>query len=264
MIFRPRLFPAKALLRGVPGFFCVHCGKDGPVYGGLCQACYGERHALLTPPEIVNLPRCVHCGRSKLGAAWSDLPLQEAIDAALLSASRLEKAVTAARFTHRTRDEDEVNKRLTVTAALHVEDFDVVRTFETRFRLQGATCPTCSRQRGSYYESIIQLRASTGRLPEDLAEAAVRRIEKAVARNSAAFISKVEKVRGGIDVYLSSGALGKSLAKEFKEDGAETKSAAKIFGQKEGKELYRVTYLVRFLTPGGKATGGRARSRRAS
>jgi nonsense-mediated mRNA decay protein 3 len=205
----------------------------------------------------------VHCGNVKTASGWSSLPLGEAVNAAVGEATKLAKAVTGARFSHRMHHEDGANKRLAVTATLRVEDFDVVRAFETRLRIQGATCPTCARQRGLYYEAILQLRASSGRLPADVAADATAVVEDAVAASHGAFITKAEKVRGGVDLYLSSNALAKRIAKTFAdEQGADTKSSAKIFGKKLGKDVYRVTYLVRFFTPGARATGGQARSRK--
>ena len=241
----------------------MECGRQGPTYGGLCRTCYAERHPLITPPERMDLLQCVHCGKVKTARGWESLPLEEAFDGAVAEASRLTEAVSRARFTHKTHHEDERNVLLSVRATLRVEDFDVVRDFETRLRIQGATCPTCSRQRGSYFEAILQLRSTVGSVGEELAEAISRTVEDAVSGAPGAFVTKVEKVRGGYDYYLSSGALAKAIAKTLRaEYGAETKASPKVYGQREGKELYRVSYLVRVPERGRRATGGRAHSQR--
>src|SRR5207245_503199 len=46
--------------------------------------------------------------------------------------------------------------------------------------------------------------------------------------------------------YLSTNALGKALARELSESfGGSVSSSPKLFGQKQGREVYRVTSLVR-------------------
>jgi len=242
--------------------FCVECGREGPTYGGLCSTCYGKRRTLLRPPERVDLLQCVHCDRFELDKEWVEVPLEEGCRVAILSKSRLDKEVRKVTLTATSRNEDERNLLVAVKASLSVEDFFVTRRFETRVRIQGATCPACGRRRGMYYEAILQFRASSGRLPDDLAKETSRYVEDAVAADPNQFITKVESVRGGLDFYLSSNSMAKTIAKAYRDWGAETRSSAKVFGQKEGKELYRVTYLVRFLTPGQRASGGRAHSKR--
>src|SRR2546426_1172570 len=64
--------------------------------------------------------------------------------------------------------------------------------------------------------------------------------------DAGAFISRIEDVHGGLDFYLSTNALGKTLAREVSESfGGSVSSSPKLFGQKEGREVYRVTSLVR-------------------
>ena len=57
----------------------------------------------------------------------------------------------------------------------------------------------------------------------------------------------MELVTGGVDVYLSSMSLGKSLARELADHYcAETKESPKLVGQTtDGQDMYRITYLVR-------------------
>src|SRR6266571_3868029 len=62
----------------------------------------------------------------------------------------------------------------------------------------------------------------------------------------AAFVSRIEEVHGGLDFYLSKNALGKALARELSESfGGSVSLSPKLFGQKQGREVYRVTSLVR-------------------
>src|SRR2546430_11148307 len=66
------------------------------------------------------------------------------------------------------------------------------------------------------------------------------------AGDPGACVSRIEEVHGGLDFYLSTNALGKALARELSESfGGSVSSSPKLFGQKQGREVYRVTSLVR-------------------
>ena len=92
----------------------------------------------------------------------------------------------------------------------------------------------------SYYEAIIQLR------PFD--EEVLNFINKQISERKDVFISKIEKLKTGVDLYLSSQrfaiALGKKLKKSF---GGEIKITRKLHtvSKKTGKRVYRVTVLFR-------------------
>ena len=82
-------------------------------------------------------------------------------------------------------------------------------------------------------------------------EEALAMTENSVARQAATnrqlFITKMELVPGGVDVYLSSISLGKAITKELGDAFcAETKESPKLVGQTtDGQDMYRLTYLVR-------------------
>src|SRR3989441_1122050 len=66
------------------------------------------------------------------------------------------------------------------------------------------------------------------------------------SEGAATFVSRIEEVHGGLDFYVSTNALAKGLARDIAGSFGGTVSASpKLFGQKEGKEVYRVTALVR-------------------
>lgn len=231
--------------------FCVECGRVGPTYGGLCQEDYAERHILLTPPETVDLPECVHCQKLLTPRGWETLSLSDAIIAALTEETKREKAVTRVVFVPTITDSEDRQRDIEVTAAVHVEDFDVTRRFTVTVRLPRATCSDCSRQRGNYFESILQLRTTSGVPDETLRKDVTKIVEDSLTDASSDFVSRIEKVRGGIDFFLSKNSTGRKIAKLLGETyGAETKSAAKLWGRLEGKEIYRVTYLVRVPVAG--------------
>lgn len=93
----------------------------------------------------------------------------------------------------------------------------------------------------SYYEAIIQLRPADKEI--------IDFIVKQTNERKGVFISKIEELKTGIDLYISSQrfarALGKKLKKRFR--NGELVTSRKLFtvNRETGKKVYRVTVLFR-------------------
>jgi len=88
-----------------------------------------------------------------------------------------------------------------------------------------------------YFEAILQLR--------NILEEVVSFVENDINKSNVP-VAKKKKVKNGWDYYLADNdftrALGKRLQQKF---GGENTVTASLFGQKEGKEIYRLTVLFR-------------------
>ena len=88
-----------------------------------------------------------------------------------------------------------------------------------------------------YYEANLQLR--------DVSEEVVKYAESEINRVKL-YVAKTAKLKNGYDYFLSDSgltrALGKSLQQKF---GGDLKVTSSLFGQKDGKEIFRVTVLFR-------------------
>jgi nonsense-mediated mRNA decay protein 3 len=104
---------------------------------------------------------------------------------------------------------------------------------------------------GNYYEATLQIRSGDKGLTDELRDETVRRVRDSVElqskTNRGLFITKVQEVRGGVDIQLSSTSLARSLTKDLIEAyGAESQESASLVGQtSDGLEMYRLTFLVR-------------------
>ncbi|TKJ17268.1 hypothetical protein CEE44_01910 [Candidatus Woesearchaeota archaeon B3_Woes] len=93
-----------------------------------------------------------------------------------------------------------------------------------------------------YYEAVLQLRNNP---PEESVSCVVNAIKK----RKGVSIAKLSKVKGGIDIYISSQrftrTLGKLLKKSFKGELIESR---KLYGmdRQKSKKIYRGTVLFRF------------------
>lgn len=231
--------------------FCVRCGREGPTYESLCADCFLRLNRFTSAPEHVDLPECAHCGEYLIEGKWLTFPaVEDAAEQAAVRSIVIGKGARLERAEVAVRREDGKNFAVHIDAELLYADLKAREEQDTTVRVKGAVCQRCSKMKGSYYESILQVRSRGRKLDEDEKEAILgeveSRVEAAARRSRDAFISKVEEVHGGLDVYLSSNMLGKSLSRELADEyGAEVKESSSLLGQKDGKEVFRVTYLVR-------------------
>ena len=225
--------------------FCVECGRAGPTLEGLCEDDFRTRHKPVRGPEQIDVERCAHCGKLRIGGRWEDRVLQEALPEIVAEMSVRDRHVTDARFMYDMRAEDSRNFALTVKAACAVGPWEIADSFDTRLRLHEGQCPTCSRQKGKFFVGTVQIRAD-GR---DLTPAETDRAHTIVDRSpsGAEFVSEIRSVRGGFDVKVSSNPFARRLARHLAKElgGAAVTSSATLHTQREGRDQYRVTYLVR-------------------
>ncbi|NPA38203.1 MAG: hypothetical protein GXN99_00200, partial [Candidatus Nanohaloarchaeota archaeon] len=58
-----------------------------------------------------------------------------------------------------------------------------------------------------------------------------------------AFVSKINYLKEGTDIYIGSKTLINKLKKHFRKH--ETKTSTELYGVKDGKKIYRVTLLIK-------------------
>jgi len=96
---------------------------------------------------------------------------------------------------------------------------------------------TLEGKRPEYYEAVLQLR--------DCGQEAVGVVKEKIAREGIP-VAKVLEVAGGWDFYLADKNFTKALGKKIQERfGGDYKVTASLWGRKEGKEVHRLTVLVR-------------------
>lgn len=232
--------------------FCVKCGRDcEESLDGLCIDCWLDGRKLTSLPHHVDLRVCTNCGEYEFGDRWLRREKIVAVqDAAADALAVIRDAVPVSVSTQAVEQDPHVYS-VTVRTTCDVMGYEAEDEATTIVRIKNTVCRRCSRQLGSYYEAILQIRTGSGRLSEEDREETLAMVENSVARQAATnrslFITKMELVTGGVDVYLSSMSLGKSLARELADFYcAETKESPKLVGQTtDGQDMYRITYLVR-------------------
>lgn len=98
------------------------------------------------------------------------------------------------------------------------------------------TCDTCFKKSSGYYEAIVQLRGDPKKVETEAGS-----IDRWL-QNRNAFVAKSDRIEGGYDMYVSS----KNLISEFfMQRKLKPKKSFTLFGIKDGKHVYRNTYILR-------------------
>ncbi|OPY33846.1 MAG: NMD3 family protein [Methanomassiliicoccales archaeon PtaU1.Bin124] len=234
--------------------FCVKCGAEGPVFDSVCEACFLEGKRFSRIADHVNLLQCVHCKEYAIDNKWI---IHETIEGAAeeiaIDSVEVVKDAKVEEITASVLAADQANYRVHIDITMNVKGLIVEEELDTIVRLKNSVCGRCSKIKGSYFESIIQIRSRERKLKEKEVDDVLDRIDRMVCEASAdnrdIFVTKVDRMvggAGGADVYLSSNSFGKIISRDLADQyGAEVKDTAKLLTQKEGRDVYRVTYLVR-------------------
>jgi nonsense-mediated mRNA decay protein 3 len=232
--------------------FCVECGSEGELYKSLCRQCYLTKNRFIILPKTVDVIRCPRCGARQKGKGWTQSDsgdLELLVKDILMENAKLHDDVEDFEINVTLDYESETNMNAKVTSQAELSGLKAQEEHKVRLRIRPQVCPECSRQEGGYWESKVQLRGSDKGLNKEEEERALDVVESLVEsreKERGAFVTKVEKMHGGLDLYLGSNSLGKLLSKELAQTfGGSVKESHKLVGRKEGKDVYRTTYAVR-------------------
>ncbi len=138
--------------------------------------------------------------------------------------------------------------QVNITLASRGANFE--RSISTIVRFKRGSCNECSKKMGNYFEAILQVRG-TGRTMDDEMEQELNtfvteRMNSMKGDSRDLFISKIERVKGGLDFYFSKAQPARNVARELQDTRcAEYKESSSMWGMREGEEVSRMTYLVR-------------------
>lgn len=230
---------------------CPRCGEEKEEFvGKVCVDCFVEREDLVDVEENLSIDVCVSCGAVKIGG-WRDIGLYHALDQLLEERVEINEKLENTVGSVEIQEElpDRVEATLSVTGTLGGRK--VVVTEPVSIQVLRGVCSRCGKAAGGYYEAIIQVRARDREVSEaevetalDVAEELLRSAQGGGGETT--FVSRLEEVDGGVDLYLGDSALARELANRVKDRfGADISDSASLVGERDGHEIYRVTYLVR-------------------
>ncbi len=231
---------------------CPECGKQIAPESELCSRCYADSIDAFSLPDSVGLSVCSSCGSFDVGEGWNSL--DEAVPEAELVMQAVERELKAhvdaldPSISLACRQIDTGRYEVDVDFSAKVRGVHVRETEAVSVSIDRTTCTTCSRRSGGYYESIVQVRASGREPDESELERAVEVAYGVAGRDYGdrdTFVTKTQEVEGGVDVYMSTTKAGRQVAEKLSQEyGADVGESATLVGEREGDEVYRVTYAV--------------------
>jgi len=237
--------------------FCVECGAEEDLFGHLCRKCLLSKD-LVNPPKHVIITLCGGCGRVLRGSSWYDIMPEEEVERELTKGTRTRSELTLNDWQCPSFEPEKGDHALECIASFSIdgieavvhEDLQIPFDIKAKIRLQ--MCEPCSRQRSDYFEAIVQLRnqtsggRSTGEGLETVDALILDSIEEFGRPEQMGFLTKSGKVKGGMDYYVGSVALARSVTRILRERlGATLTESKSLVGMKDGRDLYRWTILAR-------------------
>jgi len=133
----------------------------------------------------------------------------------------------------------------------YIDDVKITEEHHLIIQIKKNVCDVCSKRFGGYHEAIIQVRADRRKLAEEEIEDIRYYVELIVKNmqnkgNRGLFITDIGKEHGGIDFYISDKGSALTITKKIQENyGGDLKKSSKNIGIKDGKQIYKMTYLIR-------------------
>jgi nonsense-mediated mRNA decay protein 3 len=237
------------------GEFCVVCGRTGrPLTDGVCAECASERAELVALPRQIEVVLCPQCG-----ARWSRGHWERAGASPVLTSEDLQpQLVVHPEVGIRSLSWEERSRRASIreiTGEAKVRFRGIERTIplSTSARVIARSCTECGRRSGHYYTALLQLRGEAAprtRRPKELRQSLASVWQELVREARPDWRSAVgwrEELREGWDVYFTDTLAARSVARLAKQRfGVPVTESASLFGRKNGQDVYRVTFCLRF------------------
>jgi nonsense-mediated mRNA decay protein 3 len=235
------------------GKFCPKCGRPSDEEG-LCGKCRISGIRWFECAPKVTTVNCPGCGARRIGNTWADSGTERDVilREAAVSAVKFHPDVRHSSVTM-TRLRDISSNRalamLEITGTMYGKEMNGDCRVEIAW--QKEQCDRCSRISGSYYEGVVQVRAH-GRQPT---EAELRRavriaydVEDAMQEGGErlSYVSDVNETREGLDIVVGSQHIGQAIAQAIVQQmGGRFTTHPKLIGEKDGRQIFRVTYSLR-------------------
>ncbi len=233
--------------------FCVDCGKEKPIFReGSCLECYLKHHQFTKGPSVFHIPLCTYCNAYKYKNTWKHVDFETVVKQYIKQSFVIDPELRNVQIQlDNHKEEDIVFTKVTISGLL--DDAQISEDHFVEIRLKSNVCDICSKQFGGYHEAILQIRAGKRKLSKEIrntiqcfVEDLIQDIQDKGNRNL--FIADMGVEHGGLDFFLSDKQAAYTITKKVQEEfGGDIHVSSKNVGMKDGKQLYRYTYLLRLL-----------------
>jgi len=232
---------------------CPKCGKETEkLYDNVCKDCFFENIRLAELPLVLHAKTCTKCGARFNRGKWVNAGnAEDTVIRNVENALSVHDLAENIEIYVEPRELSPYMYRVRVEVDATVKDEPVHQELKTEVRIVREACDMCSRISGGYFEGIVQIRA-TNRVPTgdekkrciDIANDVVHRMQKKGDR--LAFITDSLDLKDGADLYIGSNNSGRHICRAIiVEMGGSFSESPTLFGQKDGKDIYRITFSMR-------------------
>jgi len=231
--------------------FCVECGKEESVFrDGVCLECYLKSHSFTKGFEFIDIPTCAHCESYKYKSTWTSELFGDILKKFIKKDFKISKELKKIDINTECKEEKErIACKIYISG--FVDDIQITEEHDAYVRLKKTVCDVCSKRFGGYHEAIIQIRTDKRNLEQKEREEIISNVESLVETlrtkgNRSLFITDIGIEHGGLDFFLSDKSAALVITKKIQgQNGGEIKQSSRNMGMKDGRQLYRVTYLLR-------------------
>lgn len=232
--------------------FCPKCGRPSDA-DGLCSSCRAAETLWALCDSRVTNTHCPSCGATKQVNTWSDTNREKdelAPDLAR-SAVHFHPDVKKRSIAVSVRDisPNRSKAHLEIKGTLYGQQMEKTCTVDLVWHKE--QCDRCNRITGSYYEGIVQVRADGRALSPfelqaaaNIAEQTENTLQEGGERLS--YVSDMTENRDGLDVTVGSQHIGLLIVQNITAQlGGRYTTHPKLVGEKNGRQIFRITFLVR-------------------
>jgi len=232
--------------------FCPKCGKPSDS-DGLCRPCRIGSVPWFTCDSRIRNIQCPSCGATKQVNTWTDTTRGRDVLGPELAKSAVHFHPDVKKPEIDVTVEDVTVNRsrasLVIRGTLYKTPVEGTCTVEIIWHKE--QCDRCNRISGSYYEGVVQVRAD-GRIPStyevQMSASIAQQIEDTLQAGGErlSFISDTSEIHDGLDITVGSQHIGLLIAQGIVAQlGGRYTTHPKLVGEKNGRQLFRITYSVR-------------------
>lgn len=223
---------------------CVKCGKEGALPSMLCPSCLFEQLKPISLPEKLEIVVCGDCSAVLIGKHWEKFKNEiEGVKKLIAHNLKCAHGFKCLGLEVLIEEIDRSAFSANVVLRLSYEGAEICYTKRIPIFRKRNVCPDCSRFHGHAYSAIIQIRRKGRRIAKEV----LNEIEKILSEKSGGKreIVKREDVENGIDFYIADNSYARSVCNLLKQKfKARVKVSPKLHTRREGRDVYRITYLV--------------------
>jgi NMD protein affecting ribosome stability and mRNA decay len=206
---------------------CPTCNRSSKEYrfiGDFCEYCAAETAKKLAPLRV-EVEQCRLCSRVRIKGTYKAMNKSSVKDI-------IELVMRMPGWKAEVKD---LKERHALVRFYYGVENPIEFESDVQFKIVHRTCDDCFKRSAGYYEAVVQLRGERTKVEKEY-----NKINKNL-ESRGAFISKVDKIEAGYDIYVSSKAL---ITEYFMQRRLKPKKSFTQYGMKGGMRLYRNTYFL--------------------